>query len=501
MALRGNKSRTIRRIAAAILVVLLASSSTLSSISARSSSNATATTKGGTPFPVDGSDSFESGSLADWTAQGVKVQQKHVSGGSYAVRATADRTPAFLNRPLAKSQTELVVQLSIAVLAQDDNWLSLLQLRTPDGNSIIMVFSDKNGNLGFQLGDGGPIFTSDVAVGDGGWHELNVHLRVGKAGAVEISLDGDAIPALSGPHSIASGPIGDIELGSVSPRHTFDALFDSVSIKKAAKAGVRSAKAIATPAAASVARLDDPVLQWLPEITAAANATFVPPSLIAGVIALESSGNPYTVSVAGAIGLMQVMPDELAAHGVGYNAGFDPAINVMTGSRILAERSGAGWELAAGYYFGIGCDAYNTCTADYVRAVLAWAAYYAPALNDPFRGNPGVIPASWEISPDTSTAAPTPSVTSSKTPTPTKTPAATKTPTPRPNPTKTPTAAPTETTAPKATPTPTEAPTDTPTEAPTETPTEVPTDVPTAIPTDVPTDVPAPPSDSSPPAG
>ena len=246
-------------------------------------------------------------------------------------------------------------------------------------------------------------------------------------------------------------------------------------------------------------------MQWAPEITAAANATGVPPSLIAGVIALESSGDPYTVSVAGAVGLMQIMPDELAAHGVGYDAGFDPAINVMTGSRILAERSGAGWELAAGYYFGIGCDAYNTCTGAYVRVVLAWAAYYAPAFNDPFRGNPGVIPASWDMSPET--PVPTPSATPTETPTPSKTPAPAKTPTPSktPAPAKTPTSTPVPTKPPTAAPTetPTLEPTATATEIPTDTPTQVPTVVPTEAPTETPTESPAPPSDanSSPPAG
>ena len=227
------KSTAIQRTVAVFLAVLLASSATFATISAAASTSPTATTASGDPFPVDGSDSFENGNLADWTAQGVKVQKKHVSGGSYAVRATADQSPAFLNRPLAKSQTDLIAQISVAVLDQDANWLSLLQLRTPDGDSIvIMVFSDKNRRLGFQLGDGGSIFTSDVAIGDGGWHVLRVRLKTGKAGAVEISLDGDSIPALSGPHSIASGPIGVIELGSVSSRHTFDALFDSVSLRK-----------------------------------------------------------------------------------------------------------------------------------------------------------------------------------------------------------------------------------------------------------------------------
>ena len=261
-----------------------------------------------------------------------------------------------------------------------------------------------------------------------------------------------------------------------------------------AAAGLRSAKKITGPAGAAV-RSTDPVLRWLPEITAAATATGVPPSLIAGVMSLESSGDPNTISVAGAVGLMQIMPDELAAHGVSYDNGFDPATNVMTGARILAERSGAGWELATGYYFGIGCDAYQTCTADYVRTALSWAAWYAPALNDSFRGDPGVIPAAWEIS--SATATPTPNSTAIPTISPTKTPRpkSTGTPTPLSPATKVSTATapntPAPTLQPENTPTATATATDVPTEVPTDTPTEIPpTEVPTETPTDIPTDIP-----------
>src|SRR5215218_8413014 len=49
---------------------------------------------------------------------------------------------------------------------------------------------------------------------------------------------------------------------------------------------------LVTPAADTVGRLDDPVLRWLPEIAAATAATGTPGSLIAGVMRLESGGDP-----------------------------------------------------------------------------------------------------------------------------------------------------------------------------------------------------------------
>lgn len=64
------------------------------------------------------------------------------------------------------------------------------------------------------------------------------------------------------------------------------------------------------------------------------------PLLIIAVIAVESRFNPIAESVAGAKGLMQVIPkyhtDKLAEFG-GEQAVFDPRINILVGSRILKE--------------------------------------------------------------------------------------------------------------------------------------------------------------------
>ena len=64
------------------------------------------------------------------------------------------------------------------------------------------------------------------------------------------------------------------------------------------------------------------------------------PLLIIAVIAVESRFNPIAESVAGAKGLMQVIPkyhaDKLQEHG-GVQAVFDPRINILVGSQILKE--------------------------------------------------------------------------------------------------------------------------------------------------------------------
>lgn len=67
------------------------------------------------------------------------------------------------------------------------------------------------------------------------------------------------------------------------------------------------------------------------------------PLLIMAIIAVESRYNPIAESVAGAKGLMQIIPkyhgDKLGEYG-GEKAVFDPATNILVGSRILKEYIG-----------------------------------------------------------------------------------------------------------------------------------------------------------------
>ena len=76
------------------------------------------------------------------------------------------------------------------------------------------------------------------------------------------------------------------------------------------------------------------------EITAAARRFDLPQDWIKAVIEAESGGDANAVSVKGALGLMQLMPDTWAEmrdrYGIQGDV-LDPAANVMAGSAYLAE--------------------------------------------------------------------------------------------------------------------------------------------------------------------
>lgn len=243
------------------------------------------------------------------------------------------------------------------------------------------------------------------------------------------------------------------------------------------------------PVGAATARSG--VLQWAELIREVAERYDVPAAFLAAIMTVESSGNPNAVSPAGAMGLMQIMPEQLTRLGVPSDRWLDPASNIDAGARYILEQINMGKSLAdvAASYFGYGCDVLGTCTDQYVALVMSWVAYYTAVFaGETLPAVPLAIPAEAFPTPAPPPAAPAPPPPATPAPTPEPTPAPTATATPEPTPEATPTA----TSTPEPSPTPTATPTATPEPSPTPSPSPVPSPTPTAAPTPSPTATPTP---------
>ncbi len=123
--------------------------------------------------------------------------------------------------------------------------------------------------------------------------------------------------------------------------------------------------------------LHTPELQSLIERNAALNG--LDPALLNAVITAESGGNPQSISRAGAMGLMQLMPDEVKQYGL--TDPFNPEQNVAAGAQHLAgllQHYNGNLSLAlAAYNAGVGAVAkYGGIppypeTQNYVQRVLS----------------------------------------------------------------------------------------------------------------------------------
>lgn len=133
---------------------------------------------------------------------------------------------------------------------------------------------------------------------------------------------------------------------------------------------------------ASSARGMEGALKWKDLAVKVAATVGIPWQVILAVMGAESGGDQHSVSVAGAQGLMQVMPFHF---GSGDDM-LDPFTNVMKGAQILKDnydRYGS-WDQAFAAYLGAidangnitsAQDAYGTTGQDYVRLVDNNLAY------------------------------------------------------------------------------------------------------------------------------
>ena len=132
--------------------------------------------------------------------------------------------------------------------------------------------------------------------------------------------------------------------------------------------------------------LNDP-RPYFPLISEASSRTGVPESVLAAVAACESSFLPNAVSHAGALGLMQIMPQNFKLLQV--RDPFNPRQSVMGGARFLRRvylRTGSWRGALASYHCGLGCWRRNQVpriTHKYIRC--AFRQYRFFKKNGPWR--------------------------------------------------------------------------------------------------------------------
>ena len=147
------------------------------------------------------------------------------------------------------------------------------------------------------------------------------------------------------------------------------------------------ASAYAEPASAETSRLRAAGDSYAAHIAEASHRFGIPEHWIRAVMDLESDGNPNAVSVTGAMGLMQVMPDtwEELSRRYGLSADlFEPRNNILAGSAYLREmfdRYGDITGMLAAYNAGpVRYDAYLEACRDLPSETRTYVARLAPVL-------------------------------------------------------------------------------------------------------------------------
>jgi len=172
-------------------------------------------------------DDFETGNLTRWSSvNGLTVTNELPYSGSYAARAlSTSGTAAYALGTLSLSTNELFYRIRFQVVTQGANNVYLEKWRSGT-TSLGGIFVTSTGRLAFRNDVTGQSQTTTTQVTTGAWHTLEVHLRTGSNGLIEIWYDGVRI--LQSFQNFGTNALTQIQLGENSTGRTFDVRFDEV---------------------------------------------------------------------------------------------------------------------------------------------------------------------------------------------------------------------------------------------------------------------------------
>ncbi|MBA3415205.1 MAG: Ig-like domain-containing protein, partial [Chloroflexia bacterium] len=170
--------------------------------------------------PVPFTDGFEDGDLSHWTeSEGLRVQTDEVAAGRYAARGGGD--PALATTSLNPAQADIYYRVKFQLIDRGRTPVTLLAVRTAAGKPLVTLQVTADGRLGVRNAAAKSNATGDVQVTLGDWHEVELHVRTGRGGEVEVWYDGEPIDALGRPQALGAQPIGQVSLGDGARKHVF----------------------------------------------------------------------------------------------------------------------------------------------------------------------------------------------------------------------------------------------------------------------------------------
>jgi Big-like domain-containing protein/calcineurin-like phosphoesterase family protein/fibronectin type III domain protein len=177
-------------------------------------------------------DGFESGDLAQWTNNGLNIQQQSVLEGIYAAHGASNGSAAtYAYKQLSTTHNDLYYSTWFKIASQGATSAYVQRFRTSTNGAILGVFVSSTGKLMYRNDVTSSNSPTGPALNSGVWNQIQAHVHVnGTSSQVEVWLNGIKVSALSNTLDLGTAPIGRVQLGDSTAADIYDAVFDEVAV-------------------------------------------------------------------------------------------------------------------------------------------------------------------------------------------------------------------------------------------------------------------------------